>query len=69
MKMGGNNGISPMMGMLAGMMPLVQSKIMEVSPENMESLATIMAESFSRVANNNYSVEEFDKWLSEFSDK
>jgi hypothetical protein len=58
-----------MMGMLTGMMPLVQTKIMEVSPENMEALASIMSESFSRVANKDYSVEEFDKWISEFAEK
>lgn len=68
MKMGGS-GVSPMMGMLAGMMPLVETKIMEVSEENMSALATIMSESFSRVANPEYTLEEFDKWLAAFSEK
>lgn len=58
-----------MMGMLAGMMPLVESKIGDVSEENMTALATIMAESFARVANPEYSVDEFDKWLAEFTEK
>lgn len=56
-----------MMGMLTGMMPLVETKIMEVSPENMEALAKIMAESFQRVSNPEYSVAEFDTWLAEFT--
>lgn len=63
--MGGGNGISPMMGMIAGMMPLVQTKVMEVEPATMEALATLMAESFSRVANKDYSVSEFETWLAE----
>lgn len=63
--MGGSNGVSPMVGMLAGMMPLVQTKVMEVEPETMAALATLMAESFSRVANKDYSLSEFENWLSE----
>jgi hypothetical protein len=63
--MGGGNGISPMMGMIAGMMPLVQTKVMEVEPATMEALATLMSESFMRVANNDYSISEFEKWLAE----
>lgn len=66
LKMGGS-GVSPMMGMLTGMMPLVETKIMEVSDENMTALATIMSESFGRVANPEYSMEEFDSWLVEFT--
>lgn len=66
--MGGSN-ISPMVGMLAGMMPLVEMKVMEVDPESMKTLATIMAESFGRVADDDVSIADFEEWLKPLSEK
>jgi hypothetical protein len=60
-KMGGST--SPMGAMLLGMMPLVETKLNEVKPENLKALATLMHQSFERVADDSVSAEDFAEWL------
>ena len=59
-KMGGD---SPMLVMLTSMLPLVEQKILTVPADNITSLATLMAQSFARVADPDTTVQQFDDWL------
>lgn len=60
-KMGSDAG--PLTSILAGMMPLIRSKMNEVDEKTLQTIANIMAQAFEKVSDPDISESEFAVWL------
>lgn len=60
-KMGSDTG--PLTSILAGMMPLIRTKVGEVDEKTLQTIANIMAQAFEKVSNPEVSESEFAEWL------
>jgi len=57
------NDASPMSSILAGMMPLIRSKVNEVDEHTLQNVSNILAQAFEKVSDPNVSESDFSEWL------
>jgi hypothetical protein len=54
---------SPMSSILAGMMPLIRSKVNDVDEHTLQNVSNILAQAFEKVSDPNVSESDFSEWL------
>jgi hypothetical protein len=55
--------VSPISSILAGMMPLIRTKVNDIDETSLQNVSNILAQAFEKVSDPKVSEADFSEWL------